>query len=93
MALAKDQIHDLAKVWLLKSVSINPWNWGAWQELCSLVRDARDVRIFASLTELDWLMFFSAGFDSFPFAAECHGIYIFNLLSPGASSGVGFSPF
>lgn len=43
MALAKDQIHDLAKVWLLKSVSINPWNWGAWQELCSLVRDARDL--------------------------------------------------
>ncbi|KAI1322679.1 cell division cycle protein-like protein 23 [Xylariaceae sp. FL0255] len=43
MALAKDQIYDLAKTWLLKSVSINPWNWGAWQELCCLIRDATDL--------------------------------------------------
>jgi anaphase-promoting complex subunit 8 len=45
MVLAKDQNYDLAKLWLLKSVLINPWNWGAWQELCCLVRDARDVSI------------------------------------------------
>ncbi|KAI0817927.1 anaphase promoting complex subunit 8 [Xylaria sp. FL0064] len=43
MVLAKDQNHELAKLWLLKSVSINPWNWGAWQELCCLIRDARDL--------------------------------------------------
>ncbi|KAI1168692.1 hypothetical protein F5B18DRAFT_191417 [Nemania serpens] len=43
MALAEDQIFDLARIWLLKSVSINPWNWGAWQELCCLVRDPRDL--------------------------------------------------
>ncbi|KAI1277194.1 cell division cycle protein-like protein 23 [Xylaria sp. FL0933] len=43
MVLAKDQNYDLAKIWLLKSVSINPWNWGTWQELCCLVRDANDL--------------------------------------------------
>ncbi|KAI1356980.1 hypothetical protein F5Y01DRAFT_309521 [Xylaria sp. FL0043] len=43
MVLAKDQNYDLATIWLLKSVSINPWNWGAWQELCCLVRDAKDL--------------------------------------------------
>ncbi|KAI1130429.1 cell division cycle protein-like protein 23 [Nemania abortiva] len=43
MVLAKDQNYDLAKPWLLKSVSINPWNWGAWLELRCLVRDAKDL--------------------------------------------------
>ncbi|KAI1428330.1 anaphase promoting complex subunit 8 [Xylaria sp. FL1777] len=43
MVLAKDQNYDLAKLWLLKSVSINPWNWGTWEELCSLVHDAKDL--------------------------------------------------
>ncbi|KAI1118940.1 cell division cycle protein-like protein 23 [Nemania sp. NC0429] len=43
MTLAKDQLSSLAKTWLLKSVAINPWNWGAWQELCSLVRNSREL--------------------------------------------------
>ncbi|KAI1817821.1 cell division cycle protein-like protein 23 [Poronia punctata] len=43
MVLAKNQNYHLAKSWLLKSVSLYPWNWGAWQELCCLVRNARDL--------------------------------------------------
>ncbi|KAI0874478.1 cell division cycle protein-like protein 23 [Hypoxylon argillaceum] len=48
MVLAKDQCNDLAKPWLLKSVSINPWNWGAWQELRCLVRDPRELDLIYS---------------------------------------------
>ncbi|RYC58789.1 hypothetical protein CHU98_g7414 [Xylaria longipes] len=36
MVLAKQQNRDLAMIWILKSVKINPWNWGAWQELFDL---------------------------------------------------------
>ncbi|GAP93346.2 putative 20S cyclosome subunit [Rosellinia necatrix] len=51
MAQAKEQNDDAAKIWLLKSVSINPWNWGAWQELRSIIRDARDLESIHSQLE------------------------------------------
>ncbi|KAK0111589.1 Anaphase-promoting complex subunit 23 [Cadophora gregata] len=44
LALAKDKNHDLAISWLLKSVSLYPWNWGAWQELTSLIRDGEHFK-------------------------------------------------
>ncbi|KAI8953085.1 cell division cycle protein-like protein 23 [Xylaria longipes] len=43
MVLAKQQNRDLAMIWILKSVKINPWNWGAWQELYGLVRNAQHL--------------------------------------------------
>ncbi|KAI0109592.1 cell division cycle protein-like protein 23 [Nemania sp. FL0031] len=48
MTLAKTQNSHLAKTWLLRSVSVNPWNWGAWQELRCLVRDAKDLDLIYS---------------------------------------------
>ncbi|KAI0467710.1 cell division cycle protein-like protein 23 [Xylaria cf. heliscus] len=43
VVLAKQQNNDLAISWLLKSIKLNPWNWGAWQELCALVRNAQHL--------------------------------------------------
>ncbi|KAJ8132810.1 hypothetical protein O1611_g814 [Lasiodiplodia mahajangana] len=60
MVLAKDQMNDLAKSWLLKSVSVNPWNWGAWQELRCLVRDAKDAMVFYRMKGGLVLAFFAA---------------------------------
>lgn len=46
--LAEDKSDDLAINWLLRSVSINPWNWGAWQELCHLIRNVQHVSYHSS---------------------------------------------
>lgn len=45
IVLAKERSHDLAIDWLLKSVLLYPWNWGAWLELSCLIRDVKHVRI------------------------------------------------
>ncbi|KAI0438631.1 cell division cycle protein-like protein 23 [Xylaria telfairii] len=37
MILEKQGNRDLATTWIVKSVQLNPWNWGAWQELCGLL--------------------------------------------------------
>ncbi|KFZ11131.1 hypothetical protein V502_07735 [Pseudogymnoascus sp. VKM F-4520 (FW-2644)] len=43
LVLAKDRSHDLAIEWLLKSVFLYPWNWGAWLELSCLIRDGQHL--------------------------------------------------
>lgn len=40
---ARDGNNDLAIHWLLRGVSLNPWNWGAWEELSDLIRDVRHL--------------------------------------------------
>ena len=44
IVLLKGKNEEAAKQWLLRSVHIYPYNWGAWQELSSLVGTAEDVR-------------------------------------------------
>ncbi|KAF4510769.1 hypothetical protein G6O67_002636 [Ophiocordyceps sinensis] len=46
--LAKDGDNDTAISWLLKSVSLYPWNWGAWLELSNLIRNVRHLNLFVS---------------------------------------------
>jgi anaphase-promoting complex subunit 8 len=41
--LAKGKNEDLAKEWLIRSVNIYPFNWGAWQELANLINTAEEV--------------------------------------------------
>lgn len=41
--LAEEKLNDMAVDWLLKSVSIYPWNWSAWLELSLLVRNVQQV--------------------------------------------------
>lgn len=50
LVLAKDRSDDLAIEWLLKSVLLYPWNWGAWLELSCLIHDGQHVRLQHSLT-------------------------------------------
>ncbi|KAH7329485.1 cell division cycle protein-like protein 23 [Stachybotrys elegans] len=44
IVLARDSNHDHAIYWLLKSVALYPWNWGAWLELMDLIRDAQHLK-------------------------------------------------
>ncbi|KAF2094353.1 anaphase-promoting complex subunit CDC23 [Rhizodiscina lignyota] len=37
IVLAKNKNEELAKTWLIKSVHLYPYNWGAWEELCNLL--------------------------------------------------------
>jgi anaphase-promoting complex subunit 8 len=44
--LAKGKNEELAKEWLIRSVNIYPFNWGAWQELANLLNTIEDVSVF-----------------------------------------------
>lgn len=41
--LLKGKNEELAKKWLLRSVNLNPWNWGAWRELADMLESAEEV--------------------------------------------------
>ncbi|KAI1172723.1 cell division cycle protein-like protein 23 [Nemania sp. FL0916] len=63
MVLARDEDFNLARHWLLKSVEIYPWNWGAWQELGSLTPDADDlISIAGDLKESFMMKIFAVCF-------------------------------
>lgn len=50
--LAKGKNEEMAKEWLIQSVNIYPFNWGAWQELQNLIGSMEEVRIFMSLLHI-----------------------------------------
>lgn len=50
IVLAKGKNEEDAKKWLLKSVRIFQYNWGAWLELGGLVGSVEEVRYFMYLT-------------------------------------------
>lgn len=43
VVLAKGKNEELAKKWLMRSVQLYPFNWGAWQELSSLIGTPEEV--------------------------------------------------
>ncbi|KAK4941569.1 Anaphase-promoting complex subunit 8 [Elasticomyces elasticus] len=43
IVLSKSRQEDLAQQWLLRSVRINPYHWGAWEELASLLSSVDDL--------------------------------------------------
>lgn len=43
IVLAKGKVEDAAKKWLLTSVRLYPWNWGAWLELSELLNGTEEV--------------------------------------------------
>jgi len=49
IVLAKGKNEDDSKRWLLRSVLISPYNWGAWLELSSLIGTVDEVRCAISL--------------------------------------------
>jgi len=52
IVLAKGKNEDLAKQWLIRSVNIYPWNWGAWQELANLLGTVEEVS--TGVNALSW---------------------------------------
>ena len=46
IVLAKGKVEDAAKKWLLASVRLYPWNWGAWLELSELLDSTEEVSGF-----------------------------------------------
>jgi anaphase-promoting complex subunit 8 len=49
--LAKSKQESMAQQWLLRSVRINPYHWGAWEELSSLLSSVDDLNahLYSSL--------------------------------------------
>lgn len=43
--LAKQKNEDEAIKWFLRSANLNPWHWGAWEELSGLISNVTEVRI------------------------------------------------
>ncbi|KAK8154188.1 anaphase-promoting complex subunit CDC23 [Phyllosticta citribraziliensis] len=43
IVMAKSKNDDLAKKWLIRSVHLYPYNWGAWQELSSLISSVEEL--------------------------------------------------
>ncbi|PNS16519.1 hypothetical protein CAC42_253 [Sphaceloma murrayae] len=43
IVLMKGRNEDLAKQWLIRSVSLNEWNWSAWVELGSLIGTTEEL--------------------------------------------------
>ena len=60
VVLSKGKNEELAKQWLLKSVHLYPYNWGAWQELGSLVGTTEEVRMSERRYNLHPLIFYLA---------------------------------
>ncbi len=45
VVLAKGKNDDEARKWLIRSVNICPYNWGAWQELNGLLGAVENVGV------------------------------------------------
>jgi anaphase-promoting complex subunit 8 len=43
IVLAKGKNEEMAKEWLVQSVTLYPFNWGAWQELQNLIGSVEEV--------------------------------------------------
>lgn len=56
IVLAKGKNEELAKEWLIRSVNIYPFNWGAWQELANLLNTIEDVSVFFGSSRADLLL-------------------------------------
>ncbi len=48
--LIKEKNDEEARRWLIRSVRLYPFNWGAWQELASLVGSVEDVGSYIQTT-------------------------------------------
>ena len=47
--MAKSKNDEAAKALLLKSVALNPYNWGAWEELNALIGGTEEVNLTSPL--------------------------------------------
>ena len=52
VVLSKSKQEDLAQQWLLRSVRLNPYHWGAWEELSSLLTSVDDLKAHINSPQL-----------------------------------------
>jgi anaphase-promoting complex subunit 8 len=45
IVLAKSKQETMAQQWLLRSVRLNPYHWGAWEELAALLSSVDDLNV------------------------------------------------
>lgn len=58
LLLLKSKCEDLAQRWLLRSVSLNPYNWAAWLELASTVNSTEDLQSISQQLPQNIMTFF-----------------------------------
>ena len=52
VVLSKSKQEDLAQEWLLRSVRLNPYHWGAWEELSSMLTSVDDLKAHINSPQL-----------------------------------------
>lgn len=79
--LLKGRNEEEAKKWLMRSVHLNPFHWGAWQELNDLLASPEDVRVFSRISIMVANMW-AVETRHRHFAAEYHDAYLPCSLQP-----------
>lgn len=85
--LLKGRNEDEAKKWLIRSVHLNPFHWGAWQELNDLLASTEDVRPVKYSRSRRLLIVLAVEPSGQSSALEYHDPHIPRILQPGAVSG------
>lgn len=84
IVLAKGKNDKEARKWFIRSVNRCPHNWGAWQELGSLISSIDEVCLQAAILDLMLIYNVEATRDWAGPAAEHYDFYFQHLRKPGA---------
>ena len=82
--LMKGRNEEEAKKWLIRSVHLNPFHWGAWQELNDLLASTEDVSGSPMSIGCTRLIVWAVETSCRSPPAEYHDPHIPCLLQPGA---------
>lgn len=92
IVLAKGKTDTEAKSWLLRSVHLCPFNWGAWLELSELINNVEEVGLCLHIASRLSLIFGEAPKNRSRAATESHNPDFPPLCEPGIVSVVGPGP-
>lgn len=83
IVLSKGKNQEQAKQWLVKSVHSYSFNWGAWQELGSLLGSTDDVSGRNTLENVSVVLYQAATNDPASSPTKYHGIHIPHISKTG----------
>lgn len=86
VVLLKGRNEELAKKWLIRCVHLNPYHWGAWQELNDLLGSTEDVSC-SHQNLLVSVLIFPVETNPRTSATKRHELNILRLLQPGTVPG------